>query len=169
MKFKGVRRWVWNEIITNCPLCFIRVQFFRILFKAKIGKNVLFWKGIKVDGIADSNIEIGDECQLVRGLLINCSAGLKIGRGVIMGHDVSFYGADHDPDDPLLPARYAPIFVGDNVWIASKASILKGVIIGDGAIIGYGSVVTNDVPAFAIVGGIPAKIIRYRKLDPEIK
>ena len=55
----------------------------------------------------------------------------------------------------------APIIVGKNVWIGSNSTILQGVSIGDGAIVAAGAVVTKDVPANSIVGGIPAKLIRY--------
>ena len=59
--------------------------------------------------------------------------------------------------------------IGNDVWIGSQALIIGGVKIGDGAIIAAGSVVTKDVPPFAIVGGVPAKVIRYRFNDDEIK
>ena len=53
-----------------------------------------------------------------------------------------------------------PIVIGNHVWIGARAIILKGVIIGDGAIIAAGAVVTHDVPAYTLAGGVPAKVIR---------
>lgn len=61
------------------------------------------------------------------------------------------------------------VIIGNDVWIASGSKILAGVSIGDGAIIAAGSMVTHDVPPYAIVGGIPAKIIKYRFHDGDIK
>lgn len=55
-----------------------------------------------------------------------------------------------------------PIIIGDDVWIGFNATILSGVNVGKGAVIAAGSVVTKDIPAYAIVGGVPAKVIRYR-------
>ena len=165
---KWTRRMLWNNFFSYTPGSWLRIFIFKHMFNAKIGSNVLFWAGIKVDGLVDSNVVVGNGSQLARGLLINCSSGLSIGENVFFGHDVSLYGADHDPDDLLMPARYAPITIADGVWIASKASILKGVKVERGAIVSYGAVVTKAVPAFSIVGGIPAKIIRFRKLPDEI-
>ena len=62
-----------------------------------------------------------------------------------------------------------PIKIGNDVWIGANAVILDGVAIGDGAIIGAGAVVNKDVPPYAIVGGVPAKIIRYRFSDEQIE
>ena len=164
-----LRGMLWNKFFSYLPGNKLRIGLFKFLFNAKFGHRVLFWKGIKVDGVVDSNIEIGDDCQLVKGLLINCSAGLKIGSNVFFGHDVSLYGADHDPDLPGMPARYAPVSIGDNVWIASKASVLKGVTIGEGAVVAYAAVVTKNIPPLAISAGVPARVIRYRNLSKETK
>lgn len=167
MRFKGskwIRIFLWNAIFAYFPGSLNRARLFKFLFSARIGHNTRFWQGIRVDGIVDGNIEIGSNCVLVRGLFINCPGGLKIGDNVFFGHDVSLYGADHDPDLASMPARYRRITIASNVWIASKASILKGVQIGEGAIIAYSAVVTRNVDAFSIVGGVPAKFIRYRDL-----
>lgn len=59
--------------------------------------------------------------------------------------------------------RTAPVTIGNDVWIGMRSIIMPGVNIGDGSVIGAGAVVTKDVPAYAIVGGVPAKVIKYRK------
>ena len=68
--------------------------------------------------------------------------------------------------------RYAdqhnPVVIGNDVWIGESAKILSGVTIGDGAIVAAGAVVTKDVPPYAIVGGVPARIIKYRFSDDQI-
>lgn len=55
------------------------------------------------------------------------------------------------------------VCIGNDVWIGMRSIIMPGVKIGDGAVIGAGAIVTKDVPAFAVVGGVPAKVIKYRK------
>ena len=88
--------------------------------------------------------------------------GITIGDGVLIGHNVTLATLNHDERPKFRQNIYPkPIKIGDNVWIGSNATILQGVDIGDGAIIGAGSVVTKDVPKNAIVVGIPAKITRY--------
>lgn len=74
--------------------------------------------------------------------------------------DVSFYGVTPEYENPEY--EYEPISIGNDVWIGCRAMILDGVKIGDGAIIAAGAVVTKDVPPYAIVGGVPAKIIKFR-------
>ena len=65
--------------------------------------------------------------------------------------------------------EYEDIYIGNDVWIGSSVKVMPGVRIGDGAVIGAGAVVTKDVPPYAVVGGVPAKIIRYRFTEDQIK
>ena len=73
------------------------------------------------------------------------------------------YNSEHDLEKEDFSARLEPVEIGDYVFIGPRAIILPGVKIGKGAVIGAGAVVTKDVPDFAIVGGVPAKVIGERK------
>ena len=101
-------------------------------------------------------------------------ANVKVGKFCSISYNVTLGAFEHKMD--FLTTGYAfcvfaaanqkETIIGNDVWIAVNAWIKKGVTIGDGAVIGAGAIVTKDVPPYAIVGGVPAKIIRYR-FDPE--
>ena len=137
-----------------------------------IGKQVSISDDTKIIGA--ENVFIGDDVSLGTGTLLMCSkAKIVFGDHVMLGPYVSVITGDHRTD---LIGRYMTqiseaeklsendspvIFEGDN-WVGCKATILKGVTIGRGAVIAAGAVVTKDVPPYALVGGVPAKIISYR-------
>jgi maltose O-acetyltransferase len=103
---------------------------------------------------------VGPRCQLIHRTVI--------GDLCMIAGDTIFFGNDHRYDDPNLPTRLSfsdppPItFIEADVWIGQRALIRAGVRLGRGSVVGSGSVVTRDVPPYAIVVGAPAKIIRMR-------
>jgi maltose O-acetyltransferase len=113
-----------------------------------------------------SEIEIGDHSDLgLRCLVYN---NVSLGRDVLMGPDVMILGANHNIERLDIPMRLQGqrrerCIIGDDVWIGARAIILPGVRIGTGSIVGAGAVVTADVPAYAIVGGNPARVLRSRQ------
>jgi carbonic anhydrase/acetyltransferase-like protein (isoleucine patch superfamily) len=132
----------------------------------KFGKNcvveehtvIKLWKG---------SIEIGDRVFINSFCVLNGHGGLKIGNDVMIANHVSVVPANHPVDDVSQPINKQGvvtkgIVIDDDVWIAAGAKIMDGVHIGKGAVVAAGAVVTKDVPAFAIVAGVPAKIMRKR-------
>lgn len=107
------------------------------------------------------NITVGKNVFINAGCQFQDHGGVTIGDGTLVGHNVVFATLNHD-FNPQKRAWMtpAPIVLGKNVWIGSHATILQGVTIGDGAVVAAGAVVTKDVPANTIVGGVPAKFIR---------
>ena len=104
------------------------------------------------------------------GLGVNClvHGPLEIGEKVMMGPDVVILTHTHNIDRTDIPmgdqgSRVAKVTIGNDVWIGMRSIIMPGVKIGNGAVIGAGAIVTKNVPDYAIVGGVPAKIIKYRK------
>lgn len=101
---------------------------------------------------------------------VGCRIGprVRVGRYVMFGPEVAIVGADHRFDQPGVPmifsGRPEPVetVVEDDVWIGARAIIVAGVRIERGAVIAAGSIVTKDVAAYSIVGGVPASLIRKR-------
>jgi len=99
--------------------------------------------------------------------LFDCTEGITIGAYTSIADFVAIRDVDHRFDQVDIPIRKqgtvsTPVIIGEDVWVGHGAVILRGVHIGDAAIVAAGAVVTRDVPAGAIVGGIPAKIIGRR-------
>lgn len=110
------------------------------------------------------NIHFGKNIFINRSCHFQDQGGITIGNNNLIGHQVVFATVDHDFDPNKRDDIYvAPIILEDNVWVGSNATILKGVTIGEGAIVAAGSVVKKDVPAYTIVGGNPA--VEIRKLS----
>ncbi len=109
------------------------------------------------------NITVGENVFINACCHFQDHGGVTIGDGCQIGHNVVFATLNHGlaPEDRKTTYP-APIVLGKNVWVGSNATILQGVTIGDNAVIGAGAVVTKDVAANAIVGGVPAKEIRKR-------
>ncbi|MNI40841.1 Chloramphenicol acetyltransferase [compost metagenome] len=102
--------------------------------------------------------------------LITTHPILYIPEGEILGYEgvPGILSKDEVIDLYSMPYNQK-IVIGNDVWIGANAVILPGVTLGDGAVIGAGAVVTKDVPPYAIVGGVPAKVIRYRFTPEEIE
>ena len=113
-------------------------------------------------------VSIGAKTVFGQECTISAYQHISIGRECVIADRVMLIDFDHGVVDVEQPIRFQGIYkrdvrVGHNVWIGYGACILRGVTVGDNAIIGTNSVVTRDVPANAVVGGVPAKVIRMRE------
>lgn len=107
------------------------------------------------------NIQVGKDVFINACCHFQDQGGIELGDGCLIGHNVVFATLNHDLNPENRASMHpAPIVLGKNVWVGSNSTILQGVTIGDGAIIAAGSVVTKDVAANTIVGGVPARFIR---------
>ena len=117
--------------------------------------------------------DFGKNISVGEGVFINACChfqdhgGVTIGDGCQIGHNVVFATLNHElPPERRGVTRPAPIVLGKKVWVGSNATILQGVTIGDNAVVAAGAVVTKDVPANTIVGGVPARVIK--RIDESI-
>jgi len=140
-------------------------------FRALCGRLILDRCGRDVNiergSVFSHTVEIGDHSGI--GLRSSLQGKVIIGNDVMMGPECMIYARNHAFDRTDVPMRMQgfapeqPVVIGDDVWIGGRVTILPGVSIGNGAVIGAGAVVTKDVPPYAIVGGNPARILKYRK------
>ncbi len=117
--------------------------------------------------IGGENLTCGDHIFLSHNCHIESIAGLTLGNYVWIGQNSSILTLNHKFSDWSRPIsaqgfEKAAVKIADDVWLGANVVVLPGVTIGRGAIVAAGAVVTKDVEPFAIVGGVPAKIIKYR-------
>lgn len=106
-----------------------------------------------------AKIEIGDNSGF-SGVTISANCFVKIGKNVMVGAGTTI--ADNDDHADRLGTKDSPVIIADNVFIGMRCIIMKGVTIGDNAIIGAGSIVTRDIPANCIAAGVPCKVIKLK-------
>lgn len=123
----------------------------------------------KTEGKPLPEIIIGDGCWFGANNHITANYSIHIGRNLLTGKHVTISDNNHGNTDrdslTIAPNKReivskGAIVIGDNVWIGEGAIILSGVTIGNGAVVAANSVVTKDVPPFAVIGGNPARIIK---------
>jgi acetyltransferase-like isoleucine patch superfamily enzyme len=133
-------------------------------------------KGVKFGQLAGmGKCNIGGKCQLSIGdfsfvgrATIQLHASVTIGKSVVINDNVTILTGTHDVNDEHFQLNTKPVAIGDYAWICTGAMILPGVTIGKGGVVAAGAVVSSDVPAFSVVAGNPAKIVRSsrsQKLD----
>ena len=122
--------------------------------------------GVWGRGFGEGRVELGDACLMSPGARISASDEVVLGNGCMMAHDSYITDSDwHGIYDRVnRDSTVKPVRLGDNVWLGDRATVLKGVTIGDNSIVAASSVVTKDVPANVIVAGNPAIVVR--ELDP---
>lgn len=123
--------------------------------------------GWEPDRVPDAELVIGAGTEVLSETRLDCTGGIQVGERSHIGRRSAIYTHRHRLDQRDIPALEAPIepapvTIGDDVMLYSEVVILPGVTIGDGAVVAVRAVVSDDVPPYAIVAGMPARIIRER-------
>jgi acetyltransferase-like isoleucine patch superfamily enzyme len=139
----------------------------------RFGRFVWVGDGTKIrchEGV----VEIGDKTVFGQECTVSAYQRVRIGQQCVIADRAMFIDFDHGVSEVERPIRVQGIYkrdtvVGSNVWIGYGACVLRGVQVGDNSVIGTNSVVTNDVPANAVVGGVPAKVLRMREAPRRLR
>ena len=162
MNIGSIATYAYNHILSNCPSRTVRQALLRCWLR-QVGSGTGVQMGCT---FLSRNVRLGPRNVINFGCLFD-------GRGyeIVTGSDVSIGPAatiltlSHDPRSAVFAGSGGPVRIGDRAWICYGALILPDVTIGEGAVVGAGSIVTRSVPAYAMVAGNPAKRIGERPRD----
>jgi acetyltransferase-like isoleucine patch superfamily enzyme len=134
---------------------------------AEVGARPKIWRDVWVDNYR--RLSVGADVSIGKSAMLGCIGGVAIGDRVMIAHGAQVLSAGHriPGAGESMPMRFsgldvAPISIEDDAWIGARAIVLPGVTVGRGAVVAAGAVVTKDVEAFTIVGGVPSVVIGYR-------
>ena len=145
------------------PSHMIRLFLYRRVFGVRIGRDSSVHAGCRF--YSPRGVSIGSNCIIGYGCFLDGREGLHIHDNVSIAGEVAIYTQEHDPDSPDFACQGGPVVFEKYAFTGSRALVLPGVTVGEGAGIAAGAVVTKDVAPYTIVGGVPAKYIRDRSRD----
>ncbi|WP_315771574.1 acyltransferase [Rhodococcoides kroppenstedtii] len=150
---------LFNFLITRIPSHTVRQVWLR-LCGASIGQGSSIMMRSTVLG--PHRLVIGDNVSIGSSVLLDARGGLLVEDDVVIASDVHVVTGDHDADSPDFAIRLSPVSIGHHAWIASRATVLRDVAIGVGAVVGAASLVRHDVNDMDIVAGVPARVVGRR-------
>ncbi|MCA6494073.1 MAG: acyltransferase [Chitinophagaceae bacterium] len=138
--------------------------------RVTIGKYAIIRPGNLYGGEPGEGLRVGDHSNIGPYCYIGCSGFISIGNNVMISPRVSIYAENHVFDSPDATiksqgVKRESVVIEDDCWIAANSILLAGVTIGKGSVVAAGSVVTQDVPPYSVVAGVPARIIKNRRTD----
>lgn len=159
---EGLKFWLTLQV-GHIPSQVIRLAIYRNLLGIAIGKDSVVYGGAEIR--SPRNLVIGRNTSIGHHAILDARNGIRIGDNVNFSTGVWIWTEQHDPQDPDFATKKGGVEIGDYAWVSCRTVLLPGVKIGKGAVVAAGAVVVRDVPDYAIVGGVPAKVIGYRTRD----
>jgi acetyltransferase-like isoleucine patch superfamily enzyme len=126
----------------------------------RLGTGVVVHRGLELR--AAPGVQIGDGTVVGFDVILDGRRGIAIGANVNVSSEVAIWTLQHDHRDPRFGDSGGRVSIGDRAWLSFRATILPGVSVGEGAVVAAGAVVTSDVPPYAIVAGVPARVVGER-------
>lgn len=170
--YAAIGRMLYSIIAKHLPGSFSSVQigqrFFRVFTARSFAPGIDKKANIETGASFSSKVIVGENGNIGKKAFIQGT--VVIGKDVMMGPECNIWTINHETsriDVPMCTQGFQderPVFIGNDVWIGSRVTILPGVNIGNGVIVGAGSVVSKDIPDYAVVVGNPATIIKYRNI-----
>ena len=175
MRWVAIMLYYTIYVVRGCTNRFL--SFFYKKMLRGCGSNVRF--SALTSDFTYRNVTIGNDVYIGPHALFLCTESqIFIGNKVLFGPHVTIIGGDHRITDvgrfiydvlDKHPEDDQDVHIEDDVWIGTNTTLLKGVTVGRGAVVAAGALVTKDVPPYAIVGGVPAKVLKYRFTPEQIK
>lgn len=153
--------WMTNTLICNLPSKNIRIWWLKLL-GLKINGHIMIMEGFHIR--TPKGITIEDGVSIGPKVLLDGRKGLTIGKSAVIAYEAIIWTLNHDYNDLNFCGKGAPVEIGEYAWICSRSIVLPGIKIGKGAIVASGAIVTKNVPDYAIVAGVPAKIVGQREI-----
>jgi len=158
-----LRIYICNEWIATIPSHFVRNLYYDKIMGFDIDKSCSVLMHCAFD--CARNLVIGKNSVINARCRLDNRGTITIGENVSISQEVVILTADHDADRADFAGRTLPVHIGDYAWIGTRAMILPGVKIGKGALVAAGALVTSDVMPYAVVAGVPARVIKMRRED----
>lgn len=161
-----VRRLAWNvcyiSLFRYSPRTFHTWRSVILkLFGASLGKGCHIYPSARI--WAPWNLECGDVVGIAEDSIIYNPSRISIGSFAVISQQAYLCGATHDIDVPEFTLHSKPIVIGERAWVCARAIVQPGVTLGEGSVLGAGSVATKDLEPWGVYGGVPARLLRQRK------
>jgi len=155
-----VRGCLW--LVAHAPLQWLRILGLKCA-GASLGEDIVLAAGTRL--YSPWKLRIGPHTNIGDQVHLDARGNLTIGSNCNISSEVAIWTAEHDIQSPTFAMTRGPVVIHDRAWVCFRSIILPGVTLGEGCVVASGAIVTKDVPPFAVVAGIPAKVVGQRNSE----